>query len=97
MRFDLVGLAPHYVYATTVGFPARYARGVVLVRIGDALIILVAVLVFLGVGVRVASPPEIFDEVFAFLVGLQSVEGLFLFFRNDVGYIFVDPLLVGLL
>src|SRR5262245_8169609 len=66
------------------------------VRVGDALVILLAKLVLVGVGIGIAAAPELFDEPFALLVGLQFLEGLALFVGDDVSDVFFEPVLVRL-
>jgi hypothetical protein len=69
----------------------------VLVGIGYPLVILLAKFVFVGVRVRIAAAPELFNKAFAFLVRLELFEGLTLFVCDDVGDVLVEPIFVGLL
>src|ERR1043166_863827 len=69
----------------------------IVVRISDAFVVFLAVLVFVGVRIRIATAPELFDESLAFIVGFQLLERLALFVRDDVCDVFVQPILVGLL
>ncbi len=52
-------------------------------------------LVFDGVGRGIAAQPELLDELLALFVGVQLLEGLALFIRDDVDDVFVEPLLPG--
>src|SRR5262249_36304779 len=91
VRFDLIGLAEHDVDAPAVGLPPGDAAGEMFVGVGDALVILFAVFVDVGVGVRVAAVPEPFDELLAFVVGLERVEDLALLIGDDPANVFVLP------
>src|SRR6266478_3169890 len=96
MRLDLVGLAPGDVDTTTIGFPARNAGRVMFVGIGDALVVLLAIFVFVGVRIGIAPAPEFFDETLALVVGLEFLESFALFVGDDVGDVFVQPVFVNL-
>src|SRR6188472_615752 len=67
------------------------------VRIGDAFVIFLAILVFFGIGVGIASSPEVFDKVLALFIGGQSIERFLFLFGNDVGDVGVPPLLISFL
>src|SRR5712671_3783108 len=95
MAFDLVRFAPGNINAATIGFPARDARGVMLVGIGDALVILFAKLVLISVRIGIAAAPEFFNEAFALIVGFEFPERFSLFVGNDVGDVFIQPVLVS--
>src|SRR5438067_10235862 len=97
MALEFVGLAVHDVNAAAISFPSGNAGGIVLVRVSDALVILFAVLVFVRVRVGIAPAPELFDKVFALIVGLEFLERLALFVSDDVRDVFVKPVFVGLL
>ena len=71
VRFDLIWLAKHDVDPAPIGLPSRDTAGVLLVGIGDPLVILLAVLVDIRVGIRIAAQPELLDELLALVVGLQ--------------------------
>src|SRR5262249_51698886 len=55
VRFDLIRLAEHDIDAPAVGLPPGDAAGVMLVGVGDALVMLFAVFVDVGVGVGIAA------------------------------------------
>src|SRR3954462_879988 len=97
MTFDFIRLAVDDVDAAAVGLPAGNAGGVVLVRVGDAFVVFLAIFIFIGVRIRIAPAPEFFDEPFAFFVGFEFLERLPLFIGDDVGDVLVEPVLVGLL
>ena len=65
------------------------------VRIGDAFVVFLAILVFIGVRIWIAASPEFFDKALALVVGLQFLEGLPLFVSNDVSNILLQPVLVN--
>ena len=92
--FDFVRRAVRDVDAAAVGLPAGDARGVVLVGVRDAAVVLFLELVFDGVRGGVAAQPELLDELLALFVGLQALEGRPLFIGDDVGDVFVQPLAV---
>ena len=72
VRLDFVRRAEGDVDPAAIRLPAGDTGGVPLVGIGDAAVVLFLVLVFLGVGGRIAAQPELFDELLAFFVGLPS-------------------------
>ena len=91
---DAVGLAVGDVDVAAVGLPAGHAGGEVLVRVGDAGVVLFAVLVLGRVGIGIAAQPEVFDERVALLVVAQVLEGLRLLVGDDPADVLVEPLLV---
>ena len=91
-EFDFVGRAEGDVDAAAVGLPAGNARGVMLVGVGDAAVVLFLELVLDGVRRGVAAQPELLDELLALVVGLEALEGRPLLIRDDVGDVFVEPL-----
>ena len=95
MRFDFVRLAVHDVDAATVRFPAGNAGSEMFVGVRNAFVVIVFVFVVESVRARIAAQPEGFDELFALFIGFKSLErGPFLI-GNDVGNIFIEPLLEG--
>ena len=66
-----------------------------LVGIGDALVILLAIFVFVSIRIGIAPAPEFLDEAFALVVGSEFLESLPLFVGDDVGDVLVQPVLVG--
>jgi len=52
--------------------------------------VLLAELVFFGVGRRIAAQPELFDELLAFFVGGESLEGVALLITDDPDDFFVS-------
>ena len=92
MGFDFGRLSVKDVNAAAVRFPTRNTRREALVRISDTRVMLFFELVFNGVGTGVAAQPELFNELLAFFVGLERLIGRTLFIRNDVGYVFIEPL-----
>src|SRR5204862_2544020 len=75
--------------------PSGNAGSVMLVRVGDAFVVFLAIFVFVGVRVGIAAPPEFFDEPFTLVVGFQFLPGLALFVRDDIGHVLVEPVFVG--
>ena len=94
---DRVGRAEGDVDVAAVGLPAGLAGGEVLVRVGDAAVVLFAEFVLRGVRIRIAAQPEILDEGVPLLVVRERLEGLALFVGNNVGHVLVQPGLVGAL
>ena len=68
-----------------------------LVGIGDALVVLLAKLVFISVRIGIAPAPELFNETFALVVGFELLESLALFVGDDVSDVLLQPVLVSLL
>src|SRR5215813_13648872 len=68
-----------------------------LVRIGDAFVVFLAILVFVSVRIRIAAAPELFDKSLSFIIGFQLLERLAFFVGDDVGDVLIQPILVGLL
>ncbi len=89
MGFNLVRLAPGDVDAAAVGLPARNTRGIVFVGISDALVVLLTKLVLIGVRIRIAPAPELFNKALALVVGFEFLKGLTLFIGNDVSDVLV--------
>ena len=81
------------VDTTAIGLPSRNAAGKRLVSVGDTAVVLFLIFVFDCVRGGGAAQPEAFHELFAFFVGLELLEGLTLFVRDDVRDVFVLPLL----
>ena len=94
MRFDFVRRPVHDVDAAAVGLPAGDARSVMLVGVRDAPVVLFLELVFFGVGRGIAAQPELLDELLALFVGAQALERCPLLVGDDVGDVFVQPLLI---
>jgi hypothetical protein len=67
-----------------------------LVGVGNALVVLFFEFVLFGIGRGIAALPEGFNEVVALFVVGELLEGGPLFVCDDVGDVFVEPLLVGL-
>src|SRR6185437_6885996 len=53
----------HDIHPAAVGFPARHAGGIVLIRVGDSPIVLLFELILGGVWGGIASQPEVLDEL----------------------------------
>src|SRR2546426_142658 len=68
-----------------------------LVGIGDALVVLLAKLVFIGVGIGIAPAPELFNESFALVVGFELLESLAFVLGDDVRDVLIQPIFVRLL
>ena len=68
-----------------------------LVGVGDALVIFLAILVFVGVGIGIAPPPKLLDKALALIVGLELLEGLPLFIGDDVSDVLFQPVFVSLI
>ena len=96
MRLDFIRLAEHDVDAAAICFPARNAGCKMLVRIGNALVMFFLEFVLFGVRRGIAALPEGFNKVIALFVVGQLLEGRAFFIGDDVGDVFVQPLLVRL-
>ena len=94
VSFSLVRLAVHDPDAAAVGLPAGNARREMFVRVSDTFVIFLAIFVFVGVRVRIATPPEFFDKPFALFVGFQLFESFPLFVGDDVGDVFFQPVFI---
>ena len=94
MRLDFVRRSVDDVDSAAIRLPARNARRVALVGVGDAPVVLFLELVLHRVRRRVAPQPELLDELLPFLVRAQVLEDLAFFVRDDVDDVFVQPLLV---
>src|SRR6266446_5013337 len=94
VRLGLVGRAVLDVDHAAVGLPSGNSGSEPLVGIGDAAVMLFAILVLFGIGSGVAAEPELLNELLSLLVGLESREGLTLLVGDDVADLFVEPLLV---
>src|SRR6266571_2678357 len=94
MALDFIRRTVGNIDAATIGLPAGNARGVMLVGVSDAAVMLFLVLVFDGIRGRIAAHPERFDKRFALVVGLEALEDAPLFVGDDVGDVFVQPLAV---
>src|SRR5688572_21541570 len=92
-----IRLTPLDIDAPAVGFPARDAGCKLLVGVGDAFVIFLAVFVLLGVGIRIAAAPKILDKILALFVRLKGHERALFVLRDDIGDVIVQPALVGLL
>src|SRR5437660_2670613 len=97
MGFGLVGFAPHDIDTAAIGFPSGYAGSEMLVGVGDALVIFLAILVFVGVRIGIAAPPKLLDEALALIVGLELPKGLPLFIGDNVSDVLFQPILVSLI
>ena len=64
------------------------------VGVGNSLVVLLAVLVLFGIGIRIAAAPEILDEVFTLFVRRQREESALLIFGDDVIDVRIEPTLV---
>ena len=67
----------------------------VLVRVGDAAIVLFLEFVLWRVRSGIATQPELLDELVTLFVVGQLLERRELFRRDDLAHVFVQPLLVG--
>jgi len=95
MSINLVRWTVSDVGTSTVGSPSGDVGSKVLVRIGDAPVVLFLERVFRRTVVRIAALPEIFDEFVELLISVELVEvGPFLV-GDDVGYVLVQPLRPG--
>ena len=95
MGINIVRLAEGNVDVAAIGLPSRLAGRKMLVGIGDAPVVLFAVLVFGRIRVGVAAQPEVLDEGVALFVVAQAHEGFALFVGDDVRNFLVQPGLVG--
>ena len=68
-----------------------------LVGVSDALVIFLAILVFVGVGIGIAAAPKLLDKALALIVGLELLEGLPLLIGDDVSDVLFQPILVSLI
>ena len=96
MAVFLVRLSVHDVNASPVRLPSGNAGRKMLVSVGNAFVVLLAIFIFVGVGIRIAAAPEVFDETFALVVRLQFLKGLSFVIRDDVSDVFFEPVLIGL-
>src|SRR6516164_4475463 len=94
MGFDLIGRAVHDVHAPAVRLPSRDAGGEVLVRIGNAPVVLFLKFVFDGVGSGIPALPEGLDELVALFVIRELLEGGAFFVGDDPADVLVEPLFV---
>src|SRR5207248_1234781 len=94
VRFLFIGRAIGDVDTAAVRLPARNARCKGLIGVRDAPVVLFLEFVFHRVRRGVAAQPELLDELLAFLVRLQALEGGALFVADDVRYVFVQPFAV---
>jgi hypothetical protein len=85
VRLDLIGLTPGDIDAAAVGLPSRDTGSVMLVGVGNTLVILLAILVFVGIRVGIAAAPESFDKLLALFISAELLEGFLLFVGNNVG------------
>ena len=97
MSLDLVGFAPGDVDAATISLPARNTGSVMLVGVSNALVVLFAKFIFVGIRIGIAATPELFDETLALVVSGKLLEGLPLFVCDDVSDVLIQPVLVSLL
>ena len=97
MRIDAVRRAPHDIDVPAIGLPSRLARGIVVVGVLNAPIVLFAVLVFGRIRIGIAALPEVLNKGFALFVVAQAHERFAFFVRNNVGHFLVQPCLVGAL
>ena len=95
MRLNRIRWAEGNVHVAAIRLPSRLARGIMVIRILNAPIMLFAEFIVGGVGIGIAPQPELLDERFALLVIAQVLEGLPLFVRDDVGHILIQPGFVG--
>jgi len=91
MRLDRIRLAEGNVDVSAVSLPSGLAGSIVLVRIGDAAVMLFAELVFRGIGIGIAAQPELLDEGLALLVVAEISEGFPFFVGDDVGDVLIEP------
>src|SRR5438046_5298794 len=96
MGFSFVGLAIHDPDPTAIRLPAGNAGSEMLVSIGNALVVFLAKFVFVRVRIGIAAAPELFDKPFALVVGRKFLESFALFFGDDVGDVFLEPIFVSL-
>ena len=93
MRIDLVGRTPDDVDVAAIGFPAGNAGGEVFIGVRDATVVLFFEFVDGGIGIGIAALEDDFDELFAFFVGAESVEGGAFLRSDDVDQVFFDDVL----
>ena len=92
MSFDTIGLTVFDVDHSTIRFPTRYSRGIVLIGILDTSVVFFLVFVVTGSRRGVPSSPELFDESFPFFDGLQFIEDRFLFRSDGIKHIFLPTI-----
>src|SRR6185503_4776640 len=97
MRFDFVGLAKLDVDATAVRQRARHTGRKVLIRVSEAFVMLVAILVLFGIGSGVAMVPENGNELFPLVIGFELLKGRALGRRDDQGDILFEPARKGVI
>ena len=91
MIFYLVGHTVDDADPSTIGFPSGITPRKTFVGEGDATIVLIFILVFCGIGRRIAVQPERFNETLALFIGSEPSEGGALIISDDVGDIFIQP------
>ncbi len=95
MRVDAVRFAVSDIHVTAIGLPSRLASSEMLVRIGDAAIVLFAELILRRVGIRIAAQPEVLNKGFPLFIVRQAFERLHLLIGDDPAHVLVEPLLIG--
>src|SRR6185312_90987 len=90
---DFRGLAVLDVYAPAVRPPSGNARCIVIVGIGDTAVVFVFEFVLGRIRGGIAALPEGLNKMVALFVVRELHEGLFFLVSNNVGHVFVHPLL----
>src|ERR1700733_3544661 len=93
MRVDFIGWTVLDVNHAAVGLPPRNTRGIVVVGVSNAAVMLFFVFVFLGIRRGVAPQPELLHKLLALLVGFQPLERLPFLVSDDVADILIQPFL----
>ena len=91
MRVDLIGWAEAYIDTAPIGSPSGNAGSEVLIRVCDAAVMLLFVFVLCRLGSRVATKPELFDELLPLFIRAELIEGFLFAIGYDPGDILVDP------
>src|SRR5229473_2101514 len=94
MRFDFVRRPQDNVDAAPVGSPARHAGAKVLVRKRNPAVVFFLHWILVLVGRRVATRPELLDELLPLRIGIETLKCLPLAIGDDIGYVLVQPLLI---
>jgi hypothetical protein len=77
--------------AAPIGLPSRNPGAKVFIGVGDAPVVLFLEFVLEGIGSGITSLPESFNELVAFFVVGELLEGGTLFGSNDVGDVLIQP------
>ena len=95
MRFDFVRRSPKDIDVAAIGLPSGNAGRKTFIGIGDAPIVVFFEGIFSRIRIRIAELPEMFDELFAFLVGTKPEESRALFGTDDIRDFILQPIRIA--